>query len=321
MLALIRQRGHQAIGLPEFALRDATLRREPMGEPTHAAWLGVDWQTDALQTRMALGARTPDWLIVDHYALDARWESNVSQRCHRLMAIDDLADRAHACNVLLDQNLVIAMEQRYCDKVPAYCTCLIGPQYALLRPEFRALRQASLARRKAPVLERLLVSMGGTDDTNETAKVIAGVQLAKRHWQHIDVVVGQDYPAAQQLRESLVAIPTAELHIQTRQMASLMEAADLAITACGSVTWEKCTLGLPSIGVILGENQRPIATMLQQLGAQRILGAGPDVTPAMYADTLDATQVDELSAMIDSASAICDGGGAQKVSTILEHYA
>ena len=316
LLDLIRQRGHEATGLPRSASNNSTKTNDPEVQLSHAAWLGTDWRTDAIQTQAVLQGMATDWLIVDHYALDARWESTLKAHYRKLMVIDDLADREHSCDVLLDQNLVEGMETRYQGKVPQHCTCLIGPQYALLRPEFSALRPASLARRKVPALNRLLIFMGGSDPDNETSKVIAGVKLAKKQWQHIDVVIGQSFPGLSALKQSLVSLPFATLHIQTPDIAKLMAAADLAVTAGGSVTWEKNTLGLPSLVVILGENQRPIAETMHARGAQRTLGIGFDLTPASYAKYLDELQTCDLPAMTEYASSVCDGSGIDKVLKI-----
>lgn len=321
LLNLIRQRGHTAIGLPVGTSNTLTVSNDDKHELAQAAWLGGDWQTDASQTQAALREMPTDWLIVDHYALDARWESALKPHYHNLMVIDDLADRTHVCDVLLDQNLVVSMAQRYFRKVPDHCTCLIGPQYALLRPEFNTLRPASLARRQLSRLNRLMIFMGGSDADNETAKVIEGVKLSKRHWEHIDVVVGQAFPALPTLQHSLAGLTAARLHIQTPDMAQIMATTDLAVTAGGSVTWEKCAIGLPSLVVILGENQRPIATMMHLRGAQRTLGHASGMTPACYAEALDEIQVHDLSDMIGNASVICDGAGTQKVLNILENYA
>jgi UDP-2,4-diacetamido-2,4,6-trideoxy-beta-L-altropyranose hydrolase len=320
LLHTIRQRGFAVTALPAGLARPHTNTPSiapPQTQLAHAAWLGCDWQTDAAQTGEILPALRPDWLVVDHYALAQPWEAALKPHYKKLMVIDDLADREHICDVLLDQNLVEGMEKRYKDKVPEQCLCLLGPQYALVRPEFSALRPASLARRSEPQLNRLLIFMGGSDPDNETQKVIAGVKLSKKTWQHIDVVVGQSFPALETLKASLATLPTATLHVQTPDMAKLMGAADLAVTAGGSVTWERCTLGLPSLVAILGENQRPIATMMHERGAQRTMGLGIDLTPASYAKSLDEVQANELTAMSDCAGAICDGTGTAKVLKVL----
>lgn len=321
LLNLIRRRGHLAIGLPNVEQNIPTANLNDETKIAHAMWLGADWRTDAAQAETAMKGQQTDWLIVDHYAIDARWESALKRQYRKLMVIDDLADREHICDVLLDQNLVEEMETRYRDQVPEHCTRLIGPQYALLRPEFNALRPASLARREKPSLNRLLIFMGGSDAENETSKAVDGVKLSKNCWQHIDVVVGENFPALQALKESLAPLSSAMLHIQTPDMAKLMASADLGVTAGGSVTWEKCALGLPSLVVILGENQRPIATKMHERGAQRTMNLAPHhLTPACYAKYLNEFQVNELTAMSEAASAVCDGTGAAKVLKVLESH-
>ncbi|KFB74174.1 UDP-2,4-diacetamido-2,4,6-trideoxy-beta-L-altropyranose hydrolase [Candidatus Accumulibacter contiguus] len=318
LLGLIRQRGHAAIALPGTAANASLASHGHQFQLAHAAWLGAEWATDAGQTQAVWHGLVTDWLIVDHYALDARWESALKAQYRKLMVIDDLADREHIADLLLDQNLVDGMENRYQGKVPGHCICLVGPQYALLRPEFSMLRPASLARRKTPALKRLLIFMGGSDPDNETGKVLDGVMLSRKPWEHIDVVVGESHSALQTLKDTLVNFPSATLHIQTPDMAKLMAAADLAVTAGGSVTWEKCILGLPSLVVILGENQRSVATMMHRQGAQRTLGVASELTPACYAKYLDEVVSAALPAMIDCASRVCDGSGVEKVLRILE---
>jgi UDP-2,4-diacetamido-2,4,6-trideoxy-beta-L-altropyranose hydrolase len=321
LLDLIRHRGHEAIGLPGPEAKGSTTNVSYNKlDAAHAAWLGVDWRTDAEQTSAALGGKRTDWLVIDHYALDARWESALKAQCGRLLVIDDLADRKHICDLLLDQNLIEGMETRYEGKVPTDCTCLIGPHYTLLRPEFKFLRPVSLARRKSPILDRLLVFMGGGDFENETGKVVAGIKLSKRRWRHIDVVVGQGFPSLHALKESLENFPSATLHIQTPHMATLMAAADLAVTAGGSITWEKCALGLPSLVAILAENQREIATKMHKQGAQRTMGVASEMTPCCYARYLDETRVDELPLMIARSSVICDASGIEFVLQAIESF-
>jgi len=319
LLDLIRERGFEAQALPmQVVLQEKLGQQDAMGENTlaHAAWLGVDWQTDAEQTKNAIGELSADWLIVDHYALDVRWELALRPHYRMLMVIDDLADRKHVCDVLLDQNLVEGMGARYQDKVPSHCICLIGPQYALLRAEFVNLRPNSLARRKLPELHRLIVFMGGSDASNETGKVIAGIKLSQKTWQHIDVVVGKSYTALSSLQQSLTTLP-ATLHIQTPDMAKLMALADLAITAGGSVTWEKCVLALPSLVVVLGQNQQPIANMMHEQGALQSMGKGEELTPKNYAHYLDEIQKGDLAVMTERASVVCDGSGINKVIKVI----
>jgi spore coat polysaccharide biosynthesis predicted glycosyltransferase SpsG len=134
---LIEERGFAVSRLP--ASKAGLFQAE--NTPAQAAWLGASWQEDAEQTRVAIEASgaKPDWLVVDHYAIDQRWERTLRTSAWRIMSIDDLADRAHDCDLLLDQNLVAQMYTRYRSKVPAACGLLLGPEYALLQTSYAEL--------------------------------------------------------------------------------------------------------------------------------------------------------------------------------------
>ena len=125
----------------EFVLLDSVQNALALDELAHAHWLGGTQAEDAADTIRALSDRILDWLVVDHYALDFRWESALRQTAKKIMVIDDIADRQHDCDVLLDQNFYADMQTRYTGKVPSHCRLLLGPRYALLRDEFRQLHE------------------------------------------------------------------------------------------------------------------------------------------------------------------------------------
>ena len=170
LIELIRTRGFEV----QTLARQKTVQDTESAQETYADWLGANWETDAQQTETALGDIIVDWLVVDHYALDTGWEKQLRSTCRGLMVIDDLANRNHDCDLLLDQNLG-RVASDYANLVPQNCALLIGPAYALLRPEFSAHRQASLARRNAANLKRLLITMGGVDKDNATGKILTAL--------------------------------------------------------------------------------------------------------------------------------------------------
>jgi len=224
-----------------------------IGELKHSHWLGVSQEQDAQATIQALSDRTRDWLVVDHYALDARWETALRGSAKKIMVIDDIADRQHDCDVLLDQNYYADMHNRYTGKVPAHCQLLLGPCYALLRDEFRKMRD-QVKPRTGPV-KRILVFFGGVDADNYTGLAIkALVELALKDIQ-VDVVIGAQHPCRSEI-EAACAANGYVCHVQTSRMAELMVNADLAIGAGGSASWERCCLGLPTLAFCSADNQR-----------------------------------------------------------------
>lgn len=315
LLALVAQRGHQP-----FALRQLKEGGQPNSNGTaHAHWLGTDWATDAHETQQALstqlGRKPVDWLVVDHYVLDARWEEALGSHAKRIMVIDDLADRAHACDLLLDQNLGRST-QDYAGLLKGNPTTLIGPKYALLRPEFAALRAQSLARRQRSLqLGRLLITMGGVDKDNATGQVLVALQSSNLPSDlRMTVVMGPHAPWLEQVQEQAKQMPWhTEVLVGVNNMAQLMVESDLAIGAAGSTSWERCCLGLATIQIALAQNQIDIAQALSNAGAAIML-QGEKISQSLprLIDTL--TQTDKLYAISMASSEVTQGKGTVLVT-------
>lgn len=244
---MVNAKGH------EMATLNSIPNEEPAGESAYAQWLGVSQAQDATDANHALSDQTWDWLVVDHYALDARWETVLRNAVKRILVIDDIADRRHDCDVLLDQNFYADMDIRYTGKVPSHCRLLLGPHYALLREEFRQMRERITPR--TGQVKRVLVFWGGVDADNYTSQAIEALSKIGNHDLHVDVVIGEQHPNREQI-ESACSGHGFSCHVQTGQMAELMAAADLAIGGGGSVSWERCCLGLPALAFPVANNQR-----------------------------------------------------------------
>lgn len=316
LLDLIRQRGFAVTPLPPPA---AGLDPGRAGALVHAPWLGCDWQTDVQQSGAALAQQPVDWLVVDHYALDQSWEVAMRSCYRKLLAIDDLADRAHQADLLLDQNL--GREPRdYAAWVPPQCQVLTGPRHALLRPEFAAWRSYSLQRRQQPSLRNLLISMGGVDLPNATGQVLQALRgCALPQDGCISVVMGAQSPWLRQVREQArdMPLPT-EVLVNITDMARRMADSDLALGAAGGTSWERCCLGVPTLLVVLAENQRPGADALRQARAAGLIGDVDDIAtqlpPAMQA----LAQGLALARMGHAASALSDGQGTRRLLRAME---
>ncbi len=284
-------------------------------ETAHAAWLGVGWSQDARESADLLAPLDADWLVLDHYALDARWESAVCSSCARLLVIDDLADREHIAHLLLDQNLGRLAED-YADLVPADCRLMIGPDYALLRPEFAEWRRPSLERRDSqPGLSQLLISLGGVDKDNVTAEVLGVLRNAELPGTcRITVVMGGTAPwieAVKRVAETLEQ-PT-EVVTNVSDMARRMAEADLAIGAAGSTSWERCCLGLPTLMLVLAENQRDIAANLELRGASMTLDREA-LKDNMIEAISEIKNIQRLSSLSVCARELTGGLGASRIA-------
>ncbi len=316
MSAQIRARGHVVQELTKVG--DSTVevsgRRPPLA---HSSWLGVNWELDAEQSRQALDTIRPEWVVVDHYALDAEWESAAVPIPAQLLVLDDLADRKHNADILLDQNLGRSSKD-YDGLVPDRSLRLIGPEYALIRPEFALSRERALARRGSAEVERVFVSMGGMDKDNSTGKIL-------------DILAQGNLPTGCRISVTLssrapwleaVAAQAKQMHCKTdvlvdaTNIAELMADADLAIGAGGSTAWERCCLGLPTVVLILAENQAPGARALEKAGAAVLVGRIEDFDwEKRFIDgVMFASQPSNLASLSAGAAEVCDGMGAERVT-------
>lgn len=309
---LIGARGHQVLALAAGDWSDD----QQNDAPAHGHWLGTGWAQDADQTLQALGETVVDWLVVDHYGLDARWETALRPACRTLMVIDDLADRSHNCDLLLDQNLG-RIRADYLELIPQDCTLLAGPGYALLRPEFPALRDESLARRTGGRLDHLLITLGGVDKDNVTGKVLEALGACSDCLPanlRISIIMGPHAPWREQVREQAARLPwPTQVAVGVSDMARRMTDADLIIGAAGSTSWERCCLGVPTIIFVLAENQQEGALALQQAGAGIVAQSAGEIG-RLLEDLMTTGPMTPLETMSQAASQIVDGQGAAIVA-------
>lgn len=283
-----------------------------------AAWVGWTPDEDAKQTIAALGAEPCDWLVVDHYGLDRKWERQLRPHVRGIMVLEDLVGRAHDCDVLLDQNFSDAAEARHKDCAPPECLLLLGPRYALIGPQYVQYRNAAFERR-SPDVERVLVFMGGADIGNMTG--IALDALGEGRFAHlaVDVVIGVNHPYKDAVHEQARARPNTSVHGLRPHLADLMANADLALGAGGSTTWERMCLGLPSIVVSVAENQVPGCESLARAGLVRYLGPAGEIDAGRMARAL-AEAISAPEGLCDSGTrgrACVDGIGAARVAEAL----
>lgn len=300
------------LAVHECVLLDGVQYPAEIDELAHAHWLGVSQMRDATETLRSISDESWDWLVVDHYALDARWEYTLRQKVRKILVIDDLADRNHYSDVLLDQNLCSDMNNRYTKKIPTHCKLLLGPHYALLRDEFRQMHKQTKLRSGS--IKRVLVFFGGVDADNCTGIAIEVLAKAAMPGMQVDVVIGAQHPCLDQIK---VACARYEFYcyVQTDKMAELMATADLAIGAAGSASWERCCLGLPTLLVALADNQIRIAEGLDVIGAGIYVGTlNKAITPNMLSAMLSLLHSpDQFTSLSEKAYSLVDGLGAGRV--------
>jgi UDP-2,4-diacetamido-2,4,6-trideoxy-beta-L-altropyranose hydrolase len=302
---LLIEKGHDLIALNESPIKTRKI------DLAHSQWLGTSQKLDAEECILALSDKLWDWLIVDHYALDARWEKIMRQITLNILVIDDLVDRQHDCDVLLDQTYG-RKDQDYEGLVSKKCKLLTGSNYSLLRPEFTNLREYSLNRRIRPKVKHILVSMGGVDKFNVTEKILQVLQTSDLLKDcQITVVMGKGSPWIDSVRKQARKLPCkTEVEVGVNEVGRLMAESDLAIGAAGSTAWERCCLGLPTIMLVLADNQKDVAQHLDEVKAVVLVREVSEVkqnVDFLLENTKKLTDLSKIS------SSITDGNGLKYV--------
>lgn len=251
LLSYLHNEGMDVISLPSIERKKHDIQ-----------WMQLNWKRDVEETKRVLDkiGYKVDLLIVDHYGIDYQWEKQLRSAAKFLMVIDDLADRRHDCDLLLDQNYYRNLSKRYKGLVPTHCKQLLGPDYVLLREEF--LEAAHIPRKRIGEIKNVFVFFGGTDPSGETVKVLQALKELSFTDVMVNVIVGESNPRRREIEERCYKIPNVVFHCQVNNIAELMRQADIAIGAGGATTWERCFLGLPTITVAIAPNQLEATKLL-----------------------------------------------------------
>jgi len=278
----------------------------------HKQWLGETLATDITQVKIILDSiNNVDLLVIDSYALDIEFEKELRKNTKKIMVIDDLADRVHDCDFLLDQNFC-EEQSRYKSLVASNSCILQGPKYALLRQEF--LKARNKAKIRDGNINRVLVFFGGIDITNETEKALNALSILNFSGD-IDVVVGNANPHKTKIKAICDANLKYKYHCQIDNIAELMLLADLSIGAGGSTTWERCCLGLPTLIIAVAANQVSIAEVGHKNGFLLYLGKAEELTSTDIADVITSltSHRNTLKSISTKAFTLVDALGATRV--------
>lgn len=295
----------------------------PPSDPTQSLdgylnWLGVSQAQDASETLRAFDAVVPDWLIADHYALDHTWQSHLRPHVGQIMMIDDLANRQHDCDLLLDQNLFENGDSRYQGKVPVDCELCLGPAFALLRPEYQS--QLQLRGPRNGEIKRILVFFGGSDAQDMTGLCLDVLSEEVFADLSVDLVVGSNYFHRKKLEVKAAQRPGTRLFGFRPHLADLMSEADLAIGAGGATLWERMCMGLPSVVISLAENQVLLAKHLAKQKWINYLGPAEAIRPEALREALQAFgDTAEYLRISAENQKLCDGRGVAKIIQKLQN--
>ena len=249
-------------------------------------------------------------LIVDNYQLSKKWETDVKPFVHKLIVIDDLSNRSHNCDLLIDQNLHTKVNGLYKGLIPSNCIKLIGPKFSMIRKEFRMMRK-SVKPRTFPI-KKILVSFGGSDIENQTPVALNSIKKMNGKI-NVDVVVGKANKCKKTLKIFCNKNKHFTYHEQIDNIADLMLSSDLSIGSSGSTTWERCSLGLPAIVSISSNDQRDIANSLSRKKCIINLGDVKKLKESSYINVITNLKKNDLRNMSKNSMSLVDGNGTQRI--------
>lgn len=227
----------------------------------------VDSLNDAVQI---VAIHKPDLVIIDCYELDAIFEQQCIPHCRLLAVIDDLHNRTHNSHVLIDGNLISSPDD-YKQLVPAGTVLLIGRNYGMTDSTFLKYRKV----KTESVFTTGLICFGGADPVHATLLTVRTIAksefLKKMEYTIVTGAANQDY---EQIGEFL---KTSELKYtllkHSTEMPKLMGEHDFAIGACGGMSYERLCVGIPSVNVIIADNQNSMIELSEKYNIGRLLRA------------------------------------------------
>ena len=299
LFSLVKDKGYSVLPLPAEQTEQKLAGYEK--------WLTVPVEQDAKETIVELRTiGTVDLLVVDSYAIDVTWENTVRPYVKKIMVIDDLANREHDCDLLLDQNLYEDMHTRYNHLVPSHCQLYLGPKYALLRDEFYKARKT--IRQRNGTIQNILVFYGGVDATNETMKALRALEkIRNADSVTVNVIVGINNPSKGEIEQCCMMHSNWHYYCQVSNMAMFMNEADLMLGAGGSTTWERCFLQLPALVTAVAENQIESCKYLEKCGVIEYLGVFNEVEEEQIVHAIDAFDQCTFNRFINAVNEIYQG--------------
>ena len=287
--------------------------KKTAGVEKYLEWLEVEQEIDASQTADIISIEKPDWVVIDHYGIDEKWQTVIAKYDLKILVIDDLFNRKHICDILVDQNYG-SLREKYEDLVPKSCQLFCGPSYTLLRSEFKLQRSSSLKYRTTNSISTIIVSMGGVDEYNYTEKVIdaLGDSRLVGKIKEVIILLGRHCPHKDSIRKAATLSPlNVNVLVEANNVAQILSKADVAIGAVGSTTWERFSLGVPSILMVIAANQNDIAKRLVGDKLIELAERTRDIPTILLALSENKTRLKFLS---EEPSKVIDALGADRIT-------
>ena len=282
-----------------------------MNNEFEVIFISTNNDSDIIKNIVTTNSVNKNFLLIDHYNVDSNFESSLKNTFEKIFVIDDLANRKHDCDLLIDQNYYRDLNQRYEKLIQNGTITLLGPKYAIIRPEFRKINKKTI--KKNSQIKKILVSFGGSDPTNECKKVLDALCSIENSKFEIIVAAGIYNHKFEQLKKLYEKYSNIKIYRHVDELSRLMVNSDLFIGAGGTTTWERFYMGLPSIVTIISDDQKESIEFLSDMGHVINLGLAKNVTSKTYVQTLQKPNSDLIYDMSLHNQKLVDGNGSNRI--------
>ena len=267
--------------------------------------------SDIIKNLITTYTRNKNYLLIDHYDIDSAFELSLKNTFEKIFVIDDLANRKHNCDLLIDQNYYRDLNHRYEKLIPNNAITLLGPKYAIIRSEFRSVNKKII--KKNSQVKKILVSFGGSDPTNECKKTLDALCSIENSQFEIIVVAGIYNHKFEQLQKLYEKYSSIKIYRHVNDLSRLMLDSDLFIGAGGTTTWERLYMGLPSIVTIISNDQKESIEFLSDMGHVINLGLAKNVTTETHVQAFQKLNPDLIYSMSLNNQKLVDGNGCSRI--------
>ncbi len=275
-------------------------------------------QEDAQETALLGRQNDTYWIVIDGYHFGANYQKYLKDAGYYLLSFDGYGHAEHYFSDLIINQNIYADAAMYKSK-ESYTKLLLGASFILLRREFWPWRDWQ---REIPQnAQKILVTLGGSDPDNITLKALKALLQMKNETFQIVAIVGGGNPYYSELK-TIIEMDVKPIHLEqdVANMPKRMAWADLAISAAGGTCWELAFMGVPSLLLVLAENQEKVAYYLHEKNAAICLGSGKRVTESTitsHASSLMHNPSMRRNLSSESASFV-DGLGVKRVVSLLK---
>ena len=267
--------------------------------------------SDIIKNLITTYSENKNFLLIDHYDVDSNFESSLKNIFEKIFVIDDLANRKHDCDLLIDQNYYRDLNHRYKKLIQNDTITLLGSKYAIIRPEFRNINKKTI--KKNSQIKKILVSFGGSDPTNECKKALDALCSIENNQFEIVAIVGIYNNKFERLKKLYEKYSNIKIYRHVNDLSQLMLNSDLFIGAGGTTTWERFYMGLPSIVIVISDDQKESIEFLSDMGHIINLGLAKNVTSKTYVQTLQKLNSDLIYNMSLNNQKLVDGNGSNRI--------